>query len=169
MSVVHDHASAHRPDELRIAPGPLEWCSPNRGFGAPDGVYGRRCWLPVIGPSAWAMWTTLAHQLTGTTLQPVVRLSRTKLTAALGLGRIARTNRALARLEWFYLAVQRDLVWEITTACPPVSEHRLSDLDADTIRFHHDLIDSLNTADLERLRWLFPNTATAHEQRRRTP
>ena len=53
--------------------------------------------------------------------------------------------------------------------CPPVNEHHLVDLVDDAIRFHHDLIDTLDDIDRDTLEWLFPDTATAHREYRSTP
>ena len=88
---------------------------------------------------------------------------------ALGLGRVARANRALTRLERFHIADQRGDVWDIPMVCPPVNEHHLVDLVDDAIRFHHDRIDTLDDIDRDTLEWLFPDTATAHREYRSTP
>ena len=170
MSTVHDHPSPPRPDDLQIAAAPLAWHGTSGGFGPPDGCYGRLCWLPVLGPSAWALWTVLAHHLDGHGGHvPVSTVSWSWLAASIGFGRLSRAERALDRLERFHLVDHHHDVRSIPLVCPPVSEHHLVDLANHARRFHHAVIDTFDHDDHHTLESLFPDTATAHREYRSTP
>lgn len=92
------------------------------GTLAPDGPYSRSVWLPVLGPSSWLIWTTLADRLRG---RDADYWSVRQLAAAHGLGHkedargTAPAQRALDRLVRFgILATDDKLHYRVRLSAP---------------------------------------------------
>lgn len=148
MSAVLDELMARRPDVVVFRPDEshLEGFLPS--FGTPDGQYSRTCWLPVLGPTAWVLWGTVARELDE--MAPAVHRPA-ELTRAVGLGRPERLLKALQRLDRFGIASNptsnRDASWLLPTVSPPLwnKHHHLLDLDAR--EFHRRWTDGLDEAN----------------------
>ncbi len=131
-------------------------------FGDPSEEYSRACWLPVLGPTSWVLWGTVASTLAG-------RVSATfdvdELTHALGLGRPRRLVKALDRLERFEIAthsasgVAND--WAMATTTPPLPLRRHSTTTA-ARRFHHREIADFDGTDQQTLYELYPSIYIDH-------
>lgn len=104
----------------------------------PESTYSRLGWLPVIGPSSWLVWGTLAAQLRR---EPEVRWELAVLAEAHGLSRSnarhGMVRRTLARLCQFRLLADtgedRYLV-RLTT--PPLPRRQLERLPAYVAELH---------------------------------
>jgi len=97
---------------------------------APDSTWSRLGWLPIIGPSSWLIWGTLAAQLR---TDPQVTWPLPDLAGAHGLGasagRHAPTRRALARLSRFRLLVDcGDGRFLVRLTAPPLGRRHLERL-----------------------------------------
>lgn len=138
-----------RPDESH-----LEGFLPS--FGTPDGVYSRTCWLPVLGPTSWVLWGSVAHELDE--MAPAVHCAD-KLTRALGLGRTQRLTRALQRLDRFGIAsnptTNGQTSWLLPTVSPPLWRKHHHLLDPHAREFHRRWSDGLDEAN-----WHDPLLAT---------
>ena len=105
----------------------------------PEGTYSRLAWLPLIGPSSWLVWGTLAAQLRR---EPSVTWELEALAEAHGLsrggGEHAPMRRTLARLAPFGLldpiGDDRHLV---RLTAPPVGRRHLERLPAYVAEIHH--------------------------------
>lgn len=130
-----------RPDESH-----LEGFLP--AFGTPDGVYSRTCWLPILGPTSWVLWATVAHELDE--MAPGVHCVE-ELTRALGLGRTQRLTKALQRLDRFGLAsnptTSHDDSWLLPTVSPPLWRKHHHLLDPHAREFHRRWSDGLDEAN----------------------
>lgn len=119
-----------RPDESH-----LEGFLPS--FGTPEGVYSRTCWLPVLGPTSWVLWGTVARELDDT--GPAI-YRHDELTRALGLGRPERLLKALRRLDRFGIASNPtnnpDASWLLPTVSPPLWNKHHHLLDPHACEFH---------------------------------
>lgn len=98
----------------------------------PEHTYSRLAWLPVIGPSSWLVWGTLASQLRR---DPEVSWQLPELAAAHGLaqgtGRHSVMRRTLVRLVQFrLLACLDDTHYLVRLSAPPVNRHQLERLPA---------------------------------------
>ena len=116
------------------------WPDPSiDGYGSdPEGTYSRLAWLPVIGPSSWLMWGTLAAQLRR---DPQVTWELTALAEAHGLqrgaGRHGMVRRTLTRLSQFrLLAAVDDTHHLVRLTAPPVTRRQLERLPAFVAELH---------------------------------
>jgi len=96
----------------------------------PNGDWSRLAWLPIIGPSSWLMWGTLAAQLG---LEPDVSWTVEALGAAHGLsGSTARngpTRRTIARLCQFRIISEvSDTEFLVRMTAPRLSRRMLERL-----------------------------------------
>jgi hypothetical protein len=96
----------------------------------PEGTYSRLAWLPIIGPSSWLMWGTLAAQLRR---EPQVTWELTALAEAHGLqrgaGQHGMVRRTLTRLAQFRLLAPIDEAHHLVRlTAPPVSRRQLERL-----------------------------------------
>lgn len=151
-------------------PGRLHFrcsCSADRrrftAFGDPSDEYSRACWLPVLGPTSWVLWGTVASTLAG---RVTATFDVDELTHALGLGRPRRLVKALNRLERFEIAtpaasgVADD--WAMPTTTPPLPLKYHSKVTAAARRFHHREIADLDGTDQELLHELYPSIYIDH-------
>src|SRR4051794_22695139 len=60
----------------------------------PDGAVSRICWLPIIGPTSWLVWGTLATQLRH---EPTVTWEPANLAEAHGIARSISHNGPMRR------------------------------------------------------------------------
>ena len=154
MSRMWDDLPRCESDRLRFgraANGPHR---PLTAFGAPDGHYSRVCWLPVLGPTAWVLWGTVARDLDAEATTVVHDID--DLTEALGLGRPHRLLKALKRLDRLGVASSPtgdlDNRWRLPTIAPPLWVRHHASVSARARRAHHRAIDAL-TADEQHVLW----------------
>ena len=105
----------------------------------PEGTYSRLAWLPIIGPSSWLMWGTLASQLRR---EPEVSWDITALAEAHGLqrgtGRNGMVCRTLTRLTQFrILSPLNEFRHLVRLSAPPVSRRQLERLPIFVAELHH--------------------------------
>lgn len=158
-------------DHVHLVASPLDWPSATGGLGTPEERYGRLCWLPILGPSTWALWTVCAELLDperAATNHPLT-VDHEALASAIGLGRTDRLTRTFDRLERFHLARHDGDVASIPTVCPPVRPHHVAEIPGPARRYHHDRIDALDPADRTVLDALFADTVRHHDEYRSTP
>lgn len=117
------------------------WADPTVNHTAcdPEGTYSRLAWLPLIGPSSWLLWGTLAAQLRR---EPQVTWELTALAEAHGLhrgaGQNAMVRRTLTRLSQFRLLAPLDDDHHLVRlTAPPVSAKNLERLPAFVAELHH--------------------------------
>jgi hypothetical protein len=110
----------------------------------PASSYSRSGWLPIIGPSSWLVWSTVAEQLRHE--HPVTwRLE--DLAQAHGLGsRIVRSSpivRTLVRLQQFYLvrATESGLLL-VRMSVPPLTRRQLARLPSFVAQLHRDVFET---------------------------
>ena len=109
------------------------------GFGPdPDGTYARLAWLPIVGPSSFLLWGTLATQLRR---ERTVTWELADLAGAHGLqrgsGRNGMVRRTLTRLVQFHLLVESAPdTWLVHLSAPPVSRRQLERLPAVVAQLH---------------------------------
>lgn len=143
-------------------------------LGAPDGDYSRVCWLPVLGPSAWVLWGTVAPKLEA---NATAVYDIDELTDAVGLGRPQRLVKAVKRLERFGIAANPanglDDLWGLSTTTPPLTLSLHSTISSTARRFHHQAIAALDDSEQHDLYENYTPTYTGHlgghPTRRRTP
>ena len=104
----------------------------------PEGTYSRLAWLPVIGPSSWLMWGTLASQLRR---EPQVTWDLTALAEAHGLqrgaGQHGMVRRTLTRLTQFRLVAPVDETLHLVRlTAPPVTRRQLERLPVFVVELH---------------------------------
>jgi hypothetical protein len=104
----------------------------------PEGTYSRLAWLPIIGPSSWLMWGTLASQLRR---EPQVTWELTALAEAHGLqrgaGQHGMVRRTVTRLTQFrLLAAIDDTHHLVRLTAPPVTSRQLERLPAFVAELH---------------------------------
>jgi hypothetical protein len=104
----------------------------------PESPYSRLGWLPIIGPSSWLVWGTLAAQLRR---DPQVSWPLTTLAEAHGLqrgnGRHGMMRRTLARLCQFHLLADAgDDRYLVRLSTPPLSRRQLERLPAYVAELH---------------------------------
>ena len=145
MNAVLSDLTSRRTDLLVFRPDEshLEGFLPS--FGTPDGVYSRTCWLPVLGPTSWVLWGTVAQELDE--MAPSVHRPD-ELTRALGLGRLERLLKALQRLDRFGIASNptknADSSWLLPTVSPPLWSKHHHLLDPHAREFHRRWSDGLD-------------------------
>ena len=105
----------------------------------PEGTYSRLAWLPLIGPSSWLMWGTLAAQLRR---EPQVTWELAALAEAHGIhrgdGRHGMVRRTLTRLAQFRLLAPLDDDHHLVRlTAPPVTARHLERLPAFVAELHH--------------------------------
>jgi hypothetical protein len=110
----------------------------------PDGTYSRLGWLPLIGPSAWLIWGTVAAQLRH---EPTVTWTVGDLATAHGLSRDAGPNgvlaRTLTRLTQFHLiTLAADAHHLVRITAPPLSARRLDRLPPYVAALHRQTFDT---------------------------
>jgi hypothetical protein len=98
----------------------------------PNGDFSRLAWLPIIGPTAWLLWGTIAAQLRR---DADVTWRLEDLATAHGLGtsvsRNAPIRRSLTRLDLFGLVgpVEADgEVYAVRLTAPPLRRRHLKNL-----------------------------------------
>jgi hypothetical protein len=97
----------------------------------PNGTYSRLAWLPIIGPSSWLLWGTLATQLRR---EPRLSWELTALAEAHGIsrgtGQHGMVRRSLHRLGQFHLVDSLEETGHhlVRLTAPPVSERQLQRL-----------------------------------------
>jgi hypothetical protein len=104
----------------------------------PESPYSRLAWLPIIGPSSWLMWGTLAAQLRR---EPQITWELTALAEAHGLqrgaGQHGMVRRTLTRLTQFRLVAPVDDTNHIVRlTAPPVTQRQLERLPAFVAELH---------------------------------
>ena len=104
----------------------------------PEGTYSRLAWLPLIGPSSWLMWGTLAAQLRR---EPQVTWELATLAEAHGIhrgdGRHGMVRRTLTRLAQFRLLAPLDDDHHLVRlTAPPVTARHLERLPAFVAELH---------------------------------
>jgi hypothetical protein len=104
----------------------------------PNGTYSRLAWLPIIGPSSWLIWGTLAAQLRR---EPRLDWELTALAEAHGISRGAgqhgMVRRSLHRLNQFRLLdTLEDTEHLVRLTAPPVSERQLQRLPSFVAELH---------------------------------
>jgi len=105
----------------------------------PEHPYSRFGWLPIIGPSSWLLWGTLATQLRR---EPTVTWELTALAEAHGLHRGAgehgMVRRTLTRLTQFrLLALAEPATYLVRLSAPPLTARQLDRLPAFVAELHH--------------------------------
>ncbi len=148
MSVVSADASSPQHSVVCFQCSSLTPDGPITSFGTPDGHYSRVCWLPVLGPTAWVLWATVARDLA---VSHVLVRDVDELTHALGLGRPQRLLKALKRLDRFGIGIGTgsdsrpgESSWRLHAMCPPLRREHLRVLSETARRFHHDWIENLD-------------------------
>lgn len=148
---------------LRFRCSGLTADGPFTALGAPDGDYSRICWLPVLGPTAWVLWGTIARDLDNNA--PAV-YDIDELTDAIGLGRSQRLVKTLKRLDRLGLAASPasglDGCWGLPAMSPPLQLRHLATLSASARRFHHQAIANLDDTDQHALYEIFTSTYIDH-------
>jgi hypothetical protein len=104
----------------------------------PEGTYSRLAWLPIVGPSSWLMWGTLAVQLRR---EPQVQWELGALAEAHGLqrgaGQHGMVRRTLARLGQFRLCAPVDDTYHLVRlTAPPVTRRQLERLPSFVAEIH---------------------------------
>ena len=104
----------------------------------PEGTYARLAWLPIIGPSSFLMWGTLASQLRR---QRSATWELAELAGFHGLqrgsGRNGMVRRTLTRLVLFQLlAESAPDTWLVRLSAPPVSQRQLERLPGVVVQLH---------------------------------
>ena len=127
------------PDVLTFEP----WADPviDAFAQSPETPYSRLAWLPVVGPSSWLIWGTLAAQLRR---EATVSWELAALAEAHGLqrgaGRHGMVRRTLTRLGQFGLLAAVDEDRFLVRLCaPPVSTRRLERLPAPVAELHRQV------------------------------
>lgn len=122
---------------LVFAPRPDPVVDPYRQD--PEGTYSRLAWLPVIGPSSWLMWGTLACQLRR---EPEIAWELATLAAAHGIhggagggGMVRRTLNRLVRFRLLTPVDDRRHLVRMTA--PPVTGRQLERLPDFVVELHH--------------------------------
>lgn len=109
----------------------------------PEGAYSRLGWLPLIGPTAWLIWGTVAAQLRH---QPIVTWAPGDLAAAHGISRAATAysvmGRTIARLALFHLVVPVDGRHLVRTSAPPLGRRQLDRLPAHVAALHRQTFEA---------------------------
>ena len=109
------------------------WADPDidRFDSKPTGAYSRMAWLPIVGPSSWLIWGTLAAHLRR---EPQLDWELTSLAEAHGInqgpGQHGMVRRSLRRLEHFRLLdpLEEPDHYLVRLTAPPVSERQLERL-----------------------------------------
>ena len=104
----------------------------------PDSTVSRLCWLPIIGPTSWLLWGTLATQLRSNT---DATWNLPALAEAHGIARSAGANgplrRTLLRLNQFHLAQTRTGDRHLVRlSAPPLTRRQLGRLPAYAVAVH---------------------------------
>lgn len=105
---------------------------------APDSTVSRLCWLPIIGPTSWLLWGTIATQLR-TNSDATWELGA--LAEAHGIARSAAANgalrRTLMRLTQFNLACScRGDRYLVRLTAPPLTRRQLGRLPDYAVAVH---------------------------------
>jgi hypothetical protein len=119
------------------------WADPivDRYDQAPEGTFSRLAWLPLIGPSSWLIWGTLAAQLRH---DPTVTWNLAELAAAHGLGRSTGTRsaigRTLTRMAMFpILGTLEPGQYLVRLTAPPMSRGMLTKLPDHVAEMHRQI------------------------------
>lgn len=148
---------------LRFSCSGLGVDAPSAALGTPDGHYSRLCWLPVVGPTAWVLWGTIASELDA---DATIVYEPDDLTDAIGLGRTHRLTKALKRLDRLGVAsspaANIDDPWHLPAASPPLELRHHATVSAEVRRFHHQTIANLDNDSQQPLHEIFTSTYIDH-------
>lgn len=118
------------------------WSDPliDRYDNEPDSIVSRLCWLPIIGPTSWLIWGTLARQLEH---DDSVTWDPAALAEAHGIARSTSTNgplrRTLTRLTQFHLfTAHHGDRYLVRITAPPLTRRQLQRLPIYVAAVHDD-------------------------------
>lgn len=103
-----------------------------------NGAVSRQLWLPIIGPSSWLVWGTIALRLHA---EPTSTWTVAELATAHGLSTSASPHapmrRTLERLRLFHLLDQlEEDSWEVRLTAPPLRPAAIAKLPAYLAELH---------------------------------
>lgn len=113
---------------------------------AANGDYSRTLWLPIIGPTSWLLWGSLAARLPedGSALACDVRELAEELGVAPMVSKNARLPRSVVRLTTAKLLHGRDGEYRVRLCAPLVTARQLAKLPDHIatrgVEFHRGLI-----------------------------